>query len=215
MWRPRFWKNRVTMQHATFGAWEFFFSLCFRDRFVVILMIFLQYLEPINSSFATTKKTKKNLQTPFATGPEDSPEDILRRFEIKSVLLSSWIEEHWLFCYSIFINTSTTSTTGLARASTARTQATGRLYLHLQRFRITLLCSFFLFFNTRLDYICAFLFFPEWSLHRSSSTPCWRWTPARDWPPIRSFHIRCILVGLELVNTPVTLWMTYLNFQTL
>ena len=26
------------------------------------------------------------LQTPFATGPEDSPEDILRRFEIESVL---------------------------------------------------------------------------------------------------------------------------------
>ena len=50
------------------------------------LMIFFQYSEPINSSFATTKKTKKNLQTPFATGPEDSPEDILRRFEIKSVL---------------------------------------------------------------------------------------------------------------------------------
>ena len=86
MWRPRFWKNRVTMQHATFGAWEFFFSLCCRDRFVVILMILIQYLEPTNFSFATTKKTKKNLQTPFATGPEDSPEDILRRFEIKSVL---------------------------------------------------------------------------------------------------------------------------------
>ena len=32
------------------------------------------------------EKDKKNLQTPFATGPEDSPEDILRRFEIKSVL---------------------------------------------------------------------------------------------------------------------------------
>ena len=56
---------------------------------------------------------------------------------------------------------------------------------------------FFLFFNTRLDYICAFILFPEWSLHRSSSTPCWRWTPARDWPPIRSFHIRCIFVGLD------------------
>ena len=32
------------------------------------------------------KRPKQILQTPFATGPEDSPEDILRRFEIKSVL---------------------------------------------------------------------------------------------------------------------------------
>ena len=32
------------------------------------------------------EKDKTFFQTPFATGPEDSPEDILRRFEIKSVL---------------------------------------------------------------------------------------------------------------------------------
>ena len=32
------------------------------------------------------EKDKTFLQTPFATGPEDSPEDILRRFEIKIVL---------------------------------------------------------------------------------------------------------------------------------
>lgn len=124
------------------------FHYAFGTGLVFYSNLSMYYFEPFNSSFATTKKTKLFFQTPFATGPEDSPEDILRRFEIKSVLLSSWIEEHWLFCYSIFINTSTTSTTGLARASTALTQATGRLYLHLQRYGITLLCSFFFCFST-------------------------------------------------------------------
>ena len=90
------------------------------------------------------EKDKTFLQTPFATGPEDSPEDILRRFEIKSVFYALGWRDTDLFV----ILSSSILTTGLARVSTALTQATGRLYLHLQRYGITLLCSFFFCFST-------------------------------------------------------------------
>ena len=104
-----------------------------------------------NSSSAKMKNTKLFFQTPFATGPEDSPEDILRRFENKRVLSVSALGWRGIDCFVIL--SSSILTTGLARASTALTQATGRLYLHLQRFGITLLATvFLLFFNTCLDY---------------------------------------------------------------
>ena len=141
MWRPRFWKNRVTMQHATFGAWEFFFSLCCQDRLLVILMISIQYSEPVNSSFATMKKTKlisrRLLPQDLKTPPKTSSEGLKIR-RVPSVSALGWMDIDYFVILS-----SSILTTGLARASTVLTRATGRLYLHLQRYGITLLCSFF------------------------------------------------------------------------
>ena len=136
------------MQHATFGAWEFFFSLCFRDRFVVILIIFIQYSEPINSS--CRRLSLQDLKTP----PKTSSEGLKIR-RVPSVSALGWMDIDYFVILS-----SSILTTGLARASTVLTQATGRLYLHLPRFGITLLATvFLLFFNSCLDYRSVPLYF--------------------------------------------------------
>ena len=146
------------MQHATFGAWEFFFSLCCQDRLLVILMISIQYSEPVNSSFATMKKTKlisrRLLPQDLKTPPKTSSEGLKIR-RVPSVSALGWMDIDYFVILS-----SSILTTGLARASTVLTQATGRLYLHLPRFGITLLATvFLLFFNSCLDYRSVPLYF--------------------------------------------------------